>query len=159
MVAGLVWIAIMTYICYRGIEISARPQAALLSIEIVTLIIFAVVALAKVYGGDAGAGSVHPQLSWLWPGGLSISHVIAPAVLVAVFIFWGWDTAVATNEESHRAADRLLLRADRHRLRLILPQDTPDLGATPPRPRNSAHGRRTLPLRDVRLFGKDVCRV
>ena len=100
MIAGLVWIAIMTYICYRGIEISARLQYALLSIEVLTLFIFAAVALVKVYSGNGTAGSVHPQLSWLWPGGLSISHVIAPAVLIAVFIYWGWDTAVATNEEA-----------------------------------------------------------
>ena len=29
-VAGVVWIAVMTYICYRGIEVSARLQYALL---------------------------------------------------------------------------------------------------------------------------------
>ena len=99
LVAGLLWIVIMTYICYRGIEVSARVQYALLSIEVVTLIVFAVVALIKVYSGHATAGSVHPQLSWLWPGGLGIS-VIAPAVLAAVFIYWGWDTAVSVNEET-----------------------------------------------------------
>ena len=99
LVAGLVWIAIMTYICYRGIEISARLQYALLSIEVLTLFIFAAVALVKVYSGNGTEGSVTPQLSWLWPGGLPIS-VIAPAVLAAVFIYWGWDTAVSVNEES-----------------------------------------------------------
>ncbi len=45
-VAGLVWIAVMTYICYRGIEVSARLQYGLLGIELVTLMIFVVVALA-----------------------------------------------------------------------------------------------------------------
>jgi amino acid transporter len=99
-VAGLAWIAIMTYICYRGIEVSARIQYALLSIEILTLLVFAVVALVKVYSGHGVDSSVHPSLSWLWPGGLSLSQVIAPAVLAAVFIYWGWDTAVATNEEA-----------------------------------------------------------
>ena len=99
-VAGLIWIAVMTYICYRGIEVSARVQYALLSIEVLTLIIFAAVALIKVYSGHGGATAVHPHASWLWPGGLSISGVVAPAVLVAVFIYWGWDTAVATNEEA-----------------------------------------------------------
>lgn len=83
-----------------GIEISARIQYALLSIEIVTLIIFAVVALAKVYSNHGVSGSQHPHVSWLWPGGMSITNVIAPAVLIAVFIYWGWDTAVATNEEA-----------------------------------------------------------
>lgn len=72
----------------------------MLSIEIVTLITFAVVALIKVYAGHGGADAVRPQLSWLWPGGLSIPNVVAPAVLIAVFIYWGWDTAVATNEEA-----------------------------------------------------------
>ena len=99
-VAGLIWIAIMTYICYRGIEVSARIQYALLSIEIVTLVIFGIFALSKVYGGHGAASSVKPSLAWLWPGGLSVSQVIAPAVLAAVFIYWGWDTAVATNEEA-----------------------------------------------------------
>ena len=99
-VAGLAWIVIMTYICYRGIEVSARIQYALLSIEIVTLIVFAVTAFIKVYSGHGASSSLHPHLSWLWPSGLSISTVVAPAVLIAVFIYWGWDTAVATNEES-----------------------------------------------------------
>ena len=42
-VAGIIWIAIMTYICYRGIEVSVRLQYALLGIEIVTLVAFAAV--------------------------------------------------------------------------------------------------------------------
>src|SRR5690348_252129 len=97
--AGIIWIAVMTYICYRGIEVSARIQYGLLGIEIVTLVTFAVVALIKVYSGHGPHGSVHPSLSWLWPSGMSMS-VMASAVLLAVFIYWGWDTAVATNEEA-----------------------------------------------------------
>lgn len=100
-VAGLIWIALMTWICYRGIEVSARLQYALLSIEIVTLVIFAAVALGKVYSGHATGGSLHPHLSWLWPFGQGMSmSVISSSVLLAVFIYWGWDTAVATNEEA-----------------------------------------------------------
>ena len=48
-VAGVVWILVMTYICYRGIEVSARMQYALLGIELLVLITFAVFALVKVY--------------------------------------------------------------------------------------------------------------
>ena len=55
-VAGIVWIAIMTYICYRGIEVSARLQYGLLGIEVVTLVAFAIFAIVKVYAGDAPAG-------------------------------------------------------------------------------------------------------
>jgi len=109
--AGIIWIVIMTYICYRGIEISAKLQYALLTIEVVTLVMLAVVALVKVYShngvpdtlcpdGKNICGSLTPHLSWLWPGGLSFGGVVAPAVLTAAFIYWGWDTAVATNEET-----------------------------------------------------------
>ena len=98
-VAGVVWILVMTYICYRGIEVSARMQYALLGIELVVLIAFAVIALVKVYSGAAPEGFILPSLDWLWPGGLSLSDFV-DAVLIAVFLYWGWDTAVAVNEEA-----------------------------------------------------------
>src|ERR1700710_1345134 len=96
-VAGIVWIIVMTYICYRGIEVSVRLQYALLGVEIVTLVVFALFALIKVYAGDA-PGAIKPSLSWLSPSGLSLTAIVS-ATLIAVFIYWGWDTAVATNEE------------------------------------------------------------
>jgi len=97
-VAGIIWIAVMTYICYRGIEVSVRLQYALLGLELVTLVAFALFALVKVYAGDA-PGGIKPSLSWLSPSGLSGTAIVT-ATLIAVFIYWGWDTAVATNEEA-----------------------------------------------------------
>ena len=99
-VAGIIWIAVMTYICYRGIEVSARLQYGLLGIEVVVLIVLSIVALFKVYTHNAEEYSLIPSLSWFWPGGLDFGTVIAPAVLITIFIYWGWDTAVACNEES-----------------------------------------------------------
>lgn len=99
MVAGVIWIIVMTYICYRGIEVSARLQYALLGIELVVLVIFAGIALTKVGTGNGTPGSLTPSLSWLWPGGLSLSALVT-ATLIAVFIYWGWDTAVSVNEET-----------------------------------------------------------
>jgi amino acid transporter len=98
-VAGVLWIAVMTWVCYIGLEVSARLQYVLLSVEVVVLIAFAVYALVKVYAGDAPDGSLHPSLSWLWPSGLDWSS-LTEALLLAIFIYWGWDTAVAINEES-----------------------------------------------------------
>jgi amino acid transporter len=98
-VAGTLWIVIMTYICYRGIEVSARLQYALLGIEVVVLVMFSAFALGKVYSGNAPEGSLTPSLSWLWPSGLSLGAMVT-ATLIAVFIYWGWDTAVSINEET-----------------------------------------------------------
>src|SRR6476620_3950234 len=98
-VAGVAWIVVMTWVCYVGLEVSARLQYVLLSVEVVVLVAFAVYALVKVYAGDAPDGSLHPSLSWLWPSGLDWSS-FTEALLLAIFIYWGWDTAVAINEES-----------------------------------------------------------
>lgn len=98
-VAGVIWILLMTYICYRGIEVSARLQYALLGIELSVLFAFAIVAFVKVYSGDAPDTATTPSLAWLWPSGMSIADLVS-AVLIAVFLYWGWDTAVACNEES-----------------------------------------------------------
>ncbi|GLE51276.1 APC family permease [Mycobacterium montefiorense] len=98
--SGVIWIAAMTYICYRGIEVSARLQYILLSVEIVVLVAISAIALIRVYTNNAPPGSLRPSLSWFWPGGLDFSTSIAPALLITIFIYWGFDTAVACNEES-----------------------------------------------------------
>lgn len=96
---GVVWIALMTAIVLIGIELSARTQIGLLTAEIVTLALFAVVALVKVYAGDAPDTSIHPDIAWLNPFALSSSEISA-GMLLAVFIYWGWDTTATVNEET-----------------------------------------------------------
>ncbi|RKR76055.1 APC family permease [Frondihabitans australicus] len=98
-IAGVLWIVLMTWICYRGIEISARLQYFLLAFEVLILIFFAVFALVRVYSGHAESYSLHPSFSWLNPFTLG-PGTIAPAMLTAIFIYWGWDTAVSINEET-----------------------------------------------------------
>ncbi len=98
---GVIWIVVMSWICYVGIEVSARTQWFLLAAEVITLAIFSIVALIRVYSGSI-AGAVHPQLNWLNPFSLS-STALTAGVLTAVFIYWGWDTAVAVNEETEDA--------------------------------------------------------
>jgi amino acid transporter len=53
----------------------------------------------KVLGNNPPEGSITPTLAWLWPSGLSLSALVS-ATLIAVFIYWGWDSAVAVNEET-----------------------------------------------------------
>src|SRR5580693_8070220 len=98
-IAGaVIWIALMTWICWRGIELSARIQQFLLGAEIAILTLFAVVALSKVYGGSP-ANSIHPALAWFNPFALKFGALV-DGVLLGVFIYWGWDSGVAVNEES-----------------------------------------------------------
>jgi amino acid transporter len=99
-VAGIVWIALMTLICYIGIEVSARMQVALLSIELLMLAVLSITALVKVYNGHGTSGSLHVSASWFNPFDVSSFSALNIGLLTALFIYWGWDTAVSVNEET-----------------------------------------------------------
>jgi amino acid transporter len=99
LLVGLLWIAGMTYICYRGIEVSAWFQRVLLGIELVMLLVFSVTALVKVGNGTAPHGSITPAWSWFNPTQGGFSGFVSGIILM-LFIYWGWDTAVAVNEET-----------------------------------------------------------
>ena len=101
---GVVWIAIMTAICALGTELSARTQRYLLTAEVLTLAAFAVVALVKVYAGDALDSSIKPELSWFSPFAIDSTSALTSGVLLSVFIYWGWDSAVTVNEETEDPA-------------------------------------------------------
>ena len=51
LLGGIIWIVLMTAICYVGIEVSANFQKILLSIELVMLTVLSVTALVKVGNG------------------------------------------------------------------------------------------------------------
>jgi len=101
-VGSVVWIVLMTWICYRGIELSARIQALLLTTECLILVIFAVVALENVYSGVHG--TFKPEFSWFNPFALSTTSLVG-GILLGIFIYWGWDSGVAVNEESENPAE------------------------------------------------------
>jgi amino acid transporter len=101
LVGAALWILLMTWICHRGIELSARMQQLLLSFEVVMLAVFATVALVTVYTGSP-AHSIEPHASWFNPFDMKF-HDLVIAMLLGIFIYWGWDSGVSVNEESEDA--------------------------------------------------------
>ena len=102
MLVGVIFILAMTWICVIGIELNAKTQVGLLAAELVILLVFAVAALWKVLNGDI-PGSVDPAWSWLNPFDISSTSALSGGLLAALFIYWGWDTAVTVNEETDDA--------------------------------------------------------
>jgi amino acid transporter len=100
LIVGIAWIAVMTYICYRGIEVSANFQKVLLSIELVMLFAFAITALIRVATGNAPEGHLTPALSWFNPLNIPSFSLFIAALILMIFIYWGWDTTVSINEET-----------------------------------------------------------
>jgi amino acid transporter len=100
LLGGIIWIILMTTICYIGIEVSANFQKVLLTIELVMLVVLSVTALVKVGNGSAPAGHLTPAISWLNPFHIPTFSAFVSGVILMVFIYWGWDTAVSVNEET-----------------------------------------------------------
>jgi len=100
LLVGVIWIILMTAICYVGIEISANFQKVLLGIELTMLLVLSIVALVKVGNGTAPPGHLTPSLSWFNPfHDFTFSGFMVGFTLM-LFIYWGWDTAVSVNEET-----------------------------------------------------------
>ncbi len=100
LLVGIGWIAGLTYICFRGIQVSARLQLVLAILEVVLLLLLSVVALVKVGNGSAPHGHLTPSWSWFDPSQLASFNTFMVGMLLMVFIYWGWDTTTSINEES-----------------------------------------------------------
>jgi amino acid transporter len=98
----------MAGICVRGTEISARLQNGLILGQTAALAVFAVVAVVRGIGADSPFGASAPHWAWLDPFG-SGGAALSAGLLLGVFAYWGWESAVNLTEEtkdSRRAPGR-----------------------------------------------------
>jgi amino acid transporter len=97
-VGGVAWILIVALFVAIGIKISARAQYVLMAMQIIPLVLFTVWAFIKGYANHpAGFAPIH--LSWFLTTHVTANN-LAAGVVLAVFLYWGWDTVLAVNEES-----------------------------------------------------------
>jgi amino acid transporter len=97
-------IVVMTAICVLGTELSARVQNALIVLQVLSLLVFSAIAIGKVASDDATAAALTPSISWLNPfaeGGAALTG----ALLLGVFAYWGWESAVNLTEETTDSAN------------------------------------------------------
>ena len=99
---GVVFIAFMTLVNYRGIRLGEHVQRALTYVQYVSLGIFAVAIIVGIAGGTGGATTVQPfDIEWFNPAGaFADPGAVVHGSLLALFIYWGWDTCLAVNEET-----------------------------------------------------------
>jgi amino acid transporter len=97
---GVVFIAAMVYVSYRGVEIGEKLQNVLLGVQYLALALFVIFAFASVLGADPPAGSLLPSIEWFNPFGFESFDGFTESILLALFIYWGWDTCLALNEET-----------------------------------------------------------
>ncbi len=98
-VTAVLLVAAVTTIAYRGLQLAASVQYVLLGLQLVALFGFGAAAFART-------GASAPSLSWLNPFAFGGFGPFAEAVLLCLFIYWGWDALITVNEET-RDSDRI----------------------------------------------------
>ena len=96
---GVIFIVAMTLVSWRGVEIGERIQNILLAVQYLALAIFVVASLWQFFAGTAPNPT---PFDWSWFNPLAFTEWggFVEAVLLALFIYWGWDTCLALNEET-----------------------------------------------------------
>lgn len=97
---AVVMVFVMTWICAVGIELSAKVQRIMVMAQVGTIMLFVVVAVIAMVRGRVAAGAPGFSLQWLNPIGLGPRELLS-GMLLGVFCYWGWESAVNLNEESH----------------------------------------------------------
>lgn len=100
LVLGSASIALMTWISYRGIQISSRVQNVLIVFQYAALALFAGALLIPVINGTAPQGGFSFSLGQLNPLSIDSSQALFAAVVIGVFLFWGWESTLSVNEET-----------------------------------------------------------
>ncbi len=95
-VTCLIFLAIATWVSYKGITTTEHVQVFLVLFQLAALLLFAGMAIAN---HDDSATGVDFSWSWFSPEGLTMTAFIA-GLSGSIFAFWGWDTSLTVNEES-----------------------------------------------------------
>ena len=98
-ITGSVFLVAMIYISYRGVQIGERLQNVLLGIQYLALVLFVVFVVVAIADGTA-PGATPVSASWFDPFAFESFDGFTAAILLALFIYWGWDTCLALNEET-----------------------------------------------------------
>ena len=94
-------IVVMTAICVIGTELSARLQNVLTLFQVAALLIFAAVALIKVLHRTTRRPTrSRPTRRGSRRSTSPASRALVSALLLGVFIYWGWESAVNLTEET-----------------------------------------------------------
>jgi len=97
---GVLSIVAVTAISYLGIKLSSRVQNALIYFQYGVLILFSGALLWNVATNGLPEGGVPFSWSMLNPLNIGSGASLIAAVVLGVFLFWGWESTLSVNEET-----------------------------------------------------------
>ncbi|RBY89050.1 amino acid transporter [Blastococcus sp. TBT05-19] len=95
------FVALATWIAYRGVQTTKRVQYVLVGFQLAVLALFVVLAFTKM---DSAPASIPFELSWLDPTAIDSFSAFTAGLSLSLFIYWGWDTCLTVNEETAGSA-------------------------------------------------------
>lgn len=95
---GALIIIVMTWISYRDVETGAITQYLLMALQYVAIIAFSI----GLYLALQTMPTLGLEFSWEWFNPFASDNPVGfvQGVLIAIFIYWGWDTCLALAEET-----------------------------------------------------------
>jgi len=94
---GAVWNLLITALAIAGLKIVARFEWVIVVFQYAVLLIVAAVALATLLHGNAAVNFSWDWFSWAGIGGM---RGLMGGILIACFMYSGWDAAIYVNEET-----------------------------------------------------------
>jgi amino acid transporter len=91
----------ITILASVGIRLTAHFQVIIAAVEYAILIVFSIIAFYAVFVGH-WAGTVHPTLHWLSLSGVGGKGSLVAGMLIAIYLFTGWDASIYINEETEK---------------------------------------------------------
>lgn len=95
----LAFVAIATFVAYRGMTTTKGVTYVLVAIQLVALALFIVFAMVKALNGDVST-AIDFDGSWLSPFSVATFSALVTALSLSIFMYWGWDAALSANEET-----------------------------------------------------------
>jgi amino acid transporter len=92
---------VVTVVSVIGIQLTARFQMAIAAVEYVILLIFCGIGFWAVFIAHWD-GTVRPSAAWFSLSGVGGAGSLVAGMLIAVYLFTGWDVAIYLNEETER---------------------------------------------------------
>jgi amino acid transporter len=96
---GTAFNLIVLVVAALGIKLSARFQWSWAIFEYGVLVGFTIAAIVAIYGGHL-THTVHISGSWFTLGGAGGFKALISGILIAIFLYSGWDTAAYVGEEA-----------------------------------------------------------
>ena len=95
--AGGAWNIGVTLLALRGLKVAARFEWLIVVFQYVVLLLLAAAGLTTL---ARGTSAVHFSWSWFTLAGMGGARGLTSGILIACFMYSGWDAAVYVNEET-----------------------------------------------------------